>query len=280
LWIYDIVDAPDYGTATILEAERTTRGDTTSIRYAPAADFSGSDQFTYRIVDACGNVSSEATVYVEVVARSGMEDLFLTTCTDASVEFDVKATDPWMDPDDPDAVAFGFSILNPPAHGVVSGDLTGIVYTAQGATTADVASATIVLTYTPAAGYEGRDRMTVQCVDPFGASSEAVIDVTVQDCTEEEEPPPVAVDQGSVLRMILPPSFRSILESAGGSVLLVSLEDGLAYPGVLSAMWDESAGQYVLEVNTEGLTPGEYRLMIPLGSGETVELTIEVGEAE
>jgi len=266
----------------ILDGERTSRGDTTSIRYAPAQGYAGSDQFTYRIADACGNVSSAATVYVEVVARSAMEDLFLTTCAETSVEFEITVADPWMDPEDPASVPFEFSIVKPPVHGVISGDLAGIVYAAGGGTADDPARATIVLTYTPAAGYVGRDRMAVQCVDPFGDSSKAAVDVAVEDCTEEEEeePPPITVGQGGVLRMILPPSFRSILETAWGSVLLVSLGDGLVYPGVLSATWDEGAGQCGLLLDTEGLTPGEYRLIIPLGSGETVELTIEVGAAE
>ncbi|MFC2106117.1 Ig-like domain-containing protein [Candidatus Bipolaricaulota bacterium] len=280
LRIYDIVDVPRYGTATIMDAERTTREDTASIRYAPAKGYAGRDQFSYRIADACGNVSGETTVYVEVVARSSMEDLSLTTCNETSVEFDVTATDPWLDPDDPGAIPFEFSIVNPPAHGVVSGDLTKMVYTAAGATTAEIASATIVLTYTPATGHVGRDTMTVQCVDSFGDSTKAVIKVRVEDCTDEEEPPPIPVEPGVTLSMILPPSFRSILEGAWGSVLLVSVEDGVAYPGVMSASWDEAAGIYVLLVDTEGLTPGEYRMMIPLGNGETVELTIEVGEAE
>ena len=121
--------------------------------------------------------------------------------------------------------------------------------------------------------------MTVQCVDPFGGTSTAVIDIAIEDCTAEEEPPPINAEQGSVLSMILPLSFQSILEGRRGSVLLVSLEDGLAYPLVLSATWNENSGQYVLLVDTTGLGLGEYRLTIPLGGGETVELTIEVEAA-
>ncbi|MFC2108865.1 Ig-like domain-containing protein, partial [Candidatus Bipolaricaulota bacterium] len=279
LQIHDIVTAPRYGRATIRDDNPTLRSDTT-IRYAPARGFSGWDQFRYRIADACGNLSGMTTVYVEVVARSSMEDLLLTTCADVSVSFDVTAKDPWMDLDAPGDRTFEFQIVNSPTHGVVSGDLTRIIYRPGDATADGVPSAEVALTYTPAAGFVGQDRMTVQCVDPFGDSSETVIDVAVEDCTAEEEPPPITVEQGVTLSMIVPLSFRSILEGAAGSVLLVSLEDGFAYPGMLTAMWDESAGQYILLVDTLGLRPGEYLLTLPLGNGETVELTIEIGEAE
>ena len=280
LRIHDIVEAPRYGTATIKADNQTPRSAMTTIRYAPPHAFSGWDQFSYCVADACGNLSDIATVYVEVIARSGMEDVRLTTCADVSIAFEVAATDPWKGPDDLGDRPFEFQIVGSPTHGVLSGDLSGIVTMPAAATDDGVARAIVALTYTPAEGFVGQDRMTLQCVDPFGDSSEAVISVTVEDCITEVEPPAVTVEQGVTLSMIVPQSFQSILEQSAGLVLLVSLEDGLAYPGMLTAMWDESAGQYVLLVDTQDLSPGEYLLTIPLGNGETVELRLQVGEAK
>jgi len=62
-------------------------------------------------------------------------------------------------------------------------------------------------------------------------------------------------------------------------VTLTSVETGISYAGALSAVWSEEIGRFVLSVDSTGLPPGEYLLVIPLGNDETVTLVIEVGES-
>jgi len=273
LRIHDIPQQPKYGTAMF-------NNPAGNIRYAPDWGQLGPDHFTYRIRDACGNISPEGTVYVAVIRQMAMDDVYITACTDTPKEFKVTATDLWIDPDDPDLISFTFDIVSAPVHGVLSGDLTDITYTLPGRTTKQMESASISLTYTPAAGFTGRDTITVRFADPFGGFSTAVVDIHVLDCVEPvEEIPPILVAQGDVLPMIVPLSFSSIYEAAWDTVTLVAEVDGATYVGALSAAWDETVGRFVLTLDTEPLPLGRYRMTIPLGNGETVTLTIEVGGA-
>ena len=273
LRIHDIPQQPKFGTATFDNPAG-------NIRYTPDRGYRGPDHFTYRIRDACGNISPVGTVYVEVICQMVMDDVYITACTDTPTEFDVTATDLWIDPDDPDLISFTFDIVSAPAHGVVSGDLIDITYTLPGRTTKQMESASISLTYTPATGFTGRDIITVRFADPFGGFSTAVVDIVVTDCVEPvEEIAPILLAQGDVLPMIVPLSFASIYEAAWDTVTLVALVDGSTYAGALSASWDERMGRFILTLDSELLPPGMYLLTIPLGNGETVSLAIEIGVA-
>jgi len=273
LRIHDIPQQPKFGTAMFDDPAG-------NIRYTPDRGHRGPDHFTYRIRDACGNISPEGTVYVEVIRQMVMDDVYLTACTDTPTQFDVTATDLWIDPDDPDLISFTFDIVSAPAHGVVSGDLIDITYTLPGRTTKQMESASISLTYTPAAEFTGRDTITVRFADPFGGFSTAVVDIVVADCVvPADEVVPILVQQGDVLPMIVPLSFASIYEGAWDTVTLVAVVDGSTYAGALSASWDERVGRYILTLDSGLLPPGMYLLTIPLGNGETVSLTIEIGVA-
>jgi len=277
LWIDDIVTPSRYGTATIEDSESSVSDPGTAIRYAPYHGYYGKDEFTYRIVDACGNVSQEATVYIEVVAQTVMEDLCLTTCVDTAVSFDVTATDLWIDPDNPGEIPFVFSIVTSPIHGVISGDVGDMTYAVQGG----VNSATITLIYTPATGFSGRDAITLQFSDPFGGSSTAMVDIAVIECAEQPGAPPLFIlQQGEIFPLIVPLTFAVVYEAAWETVMLIAETDGAVYQGTLSATWEESIGRYVLKLDTAALPPGLYQMTIPLGNGETVTLMIQVGEAE
>jgi hypothetical protein len=214
LRIFDIVDPPKHGTATREDDERSSRGDSTSICYAPYHGYYGKDEFTYRIVDACGNISQEASVFIEVIAQTVMEDLYLTTCVDTAVSFDVTATDLWINPDNPGEIPFVFSIVTPSMHGVIGGALGDVTYAVHGATTEEIESAMITLVYTPAAGFVGRDALTLRFSNPFGGSSTAVVDIAVIECAEQQPgaPPPFALQQGDSFSLIVPLTFSSVYE--------------------------------------------------------------------
>ncbi|MCK4356313.1 hypothetical protein KAW44_04450, partial [Candidatus Bipolaricaulota bacterium] len=191
------------------------------------------------------------------------------------------ATDLWINPDNPGEIPFVFSIVTPSMHGVIGGDLGDVTYAAHGATTEEIESATITLIYTPAAGFVGRDALTLRFSNPFGGSSTAVVDIAVIECAEQQPgaPPPFALQQGDSFSLIVPLTFSSVYEKEWNTVTLIAETDGTAYQGTLSAEWEESINKYVLRLDTASLPPGLYRMTIPLGNGETVTLMIEVGEA-
>ena len=275
MWIHDIVNPPEHGTATI-EVDHGDCNGGSSIRYAPYPGYCGTDEFTYRIVDACGNVSSTATVFVNLIAETVMDDIYLTTCTNNLISFGIEATDPRINPRNPDEIPFVFSIVTPPMHGVISGDLGNVTYAAHGG----IESATITLVYKPAAGFVGRDVLTLRFADPFGGSSTAMVDIAVIKCAGQPgAPPPFVLQQGEIFPLIVPLTFASVYEKEWNTVTLIGEADGTPYQGALSATWEESINRYVLRLDTASLPPGLYRMTIPLGNGETVTLTIEVGEA-
>jgi len=80
--------------------------------------------------------------------------------------------------------------------------------------------------------------------------------------------------------VVVPLSFETIHETARATVTLTDPETGDDYSAALSAVWDEQIGRYVLSVDSAGLPPGIYELVIPLGNSETVTLRLEVGERE
>jgi hypothetical protein len=281
MYIHEIVEHPSYGTVTIEDDEGNCAGGTV-IRYAPIHGYLGPDYFTYRTRDAFGNVSSViATVYLEVVRQTVMDDIYLTTCVDTPVSFDVKTTDLWVNPDNPDEIPFVFSIFTPPMHGVVSGDLGDVTYEVHGATTKEIESATITLVYTPATGFNGHDALTLRFADPFGGSSTAVVDIAVIECSGQPgEMAPFVVPQGEIFPLIVPLTFAVVYEKEWETVTVQALNaTGTLYNEVLSATWEESIGRYVLRLDTASLPPGLYQMVVPLGNSETVTLMIEVGEA-
>jgi len=276
MWIYEIVDFPQYGTVTV----ETDHGDChggSILRYAPYRDYLGPDRFTYRVVDACGNVSNVATVYLETVRQTVMKDLYLSGCKGETVGFEVTATDLWIDPDDPETIPFMFTVVSPPAHGILLGDPDDVTYTPHGRTTKQIESASIMLTYVPAEGFTGHDTAHVRFSDPFGGSSTALVDVMVIDC-EPAKPAAIVLHRGEELPIFVPVAFTTAY-GAGEAEWTVTGPNG-PYSGAISPVWDEGLGAYVLLFDTGGLEVGEYEVTVPTGAGETeaASFTAEVIE--
>lgn len=141
---------PTHGTLTQLGGGR--------IRYTPNRDFSGTDSFTYRVVDEHGAWAT-GTVTVTV-----------TPVNDAPVAADDTATAPKGRPvtvaplandTDVDGDTLAIADLGAAAHGTVVANPDGTV------------------SYVPAAGYKGSDAFTYTVSDPAGARSTATVHVTV-----------------------------------------------------------------------------------------------------
>ncbi|MBU0595281.1 hypothetical protein KJ567_01180, partial [Candidatus Bipolaricaulota bacterium] len=266
LRIYDIPQPPMYGYAWFDNPAG-------NIRYAPDSGYVGPDEFTYRIYDACENISKEATVYVEVVRQLVVEDQYLAACTNDVLDFELAVADLFVP-----EVDLMFAIESGPFHGVVMGDLTDVAYTLPGLTTEHIETATIGLRYVPSAGFVGTDLVRVEVSDPFGGRAAANVNFMVAECPDSGGA--VEVERGILLPLIVPLTFGAVIDGDWHGVTLQALADGELYPEALSAKWEEDIGCYVLTVDTGLLPPGTCRLTMPLGNGETVVLTLEVGEAE
>ncbi|MFC2096021.1 hypothetical protein ACFLSW_06275 [Candidatus Bipolaricaulota bacterium] len=83
------------------------------------------------------------------------------------------------------------------------------------------------------------------------------------------------IAQGEELRLLVPLTFETVLDAAWASVTLQFLADGTTYPESLSAVWDDDLGRYILILDAEALPLGTCELIVPLGNGESVVLTIE-----
>jgi hypothetical protein len=89
-----------------------------------------------------------------------MEDQVVTTYQNVPMTLFVRASDPDIDPLDPDAHPLTFVLLDGPFHGVLVGDLTSVYYEGPHA-------AYVQLRYEPADGFVGADYLVLTVSDPF-----------------------------------------------------------------------------------------------------------------
>jgi VCBS repeat-containing protein len=142
-----INSAPGHGTATMSG---------TKVVYTPAANYNGSDSFTYKLTDTVGH-SATGTITVTVkpvkdpptASGSGR-----TTAEDTPLTGTLAASDA-----DGDTLTFS---KTDPAHGTVS-----------------VNASTGAFTYTPAANYNGPDGFTFKVNDGTFDSNTATVSITV-----------------------------------------------------------------------------------------------------
>ncbi|SDY02464.1 Ig-like domain-containing protein [Citreimonas salinaria] len=132
-----------------------------TVDYTPDSGFTGTDTFDYTIQDPDG-ATSTATVTVAVTegpnAPPVAADDVATTNENAAVVIDVLAND--SDPDGDPVTVTGLGLLAP-ANGSATINADGTI------------------TYTPNAGFFGSDSFEYVIEDPDGASSVAVVTVTV-----------------------------------------------------------------------------------------------------
>jgi hypothetical protein len=158
------VTQPAHGSVTVL----TDGAAAGSIRYTPAADFAGTDRFTYTAADGAGE-SAPATVTVSITALNDQptaSDDSGSTTEDTSVSIQAVANDA-----DPDGDALTVTGVGAPAHGTAAANAGQVAYT-------------------PAANFAGTDSFTYTVSDGNGASATATINVTVSSVDDA----PVAAD--------------------------------------------------------------------------------------
>ncbi len=99
-------------------------------------------------------------------------DVQVTTWLSTPMTFVVRVTDAGIDLLAPEAHAILFSIEAGPAHGVVAGDLSAVLYEAP-------ADALLVLSYVPVPGYVGEDSLRLRARDPLGAFTDIPVSIAV-----------------------------------------------------------------------------------------------------
>jgi hypothetical protein len=143
---YAIVTSPTHGTLS---------GTLPNITYTPAANYNGSDSFTFKAND--GQVASNiATVSITVNAVNDApvaNSQSVTTNQNTAKAITLNATDV-------DGDALTYAIVTSPTHGTLSGTLPNV-------------------TYTPAANYNGSDSFTFQANDGKVDSNIATVSITV-----------------------------------------------------------------------------------------------------
>ena len=141
------------------------------VHYQPAADYSGSDAFTYVVADERGDVATgRVTVNVRPVDDLPvLADDEITVSEDAAVTADVRVNDAGLG----DGVAT-VTVTDEPSHGrvTVNPDAT--------------------LTYVPEPDFDGEDSLRYRLLDSDGDEGEAAVKVTVLPGNDT----PTAVDDG------------------------------------------------------------------------------------
>jgi VCBS repeat-containing protein len=167
---FAIVTGPTHGTLGTLGAPNCAAGTcTASVTYTPAANYSGTDSFTFRVNDGSLN-SNTATVSLTIPA---VNDTPVATGQSVTVPKNFSTTIT-LAGSDVDSGALLFSIVTNPTHGTL-GSITGTSCTPSGSGS----SCTATVAYTPAANYSGSDSFTFKVNDGALDSSPATVSITV-----------------------------------------------------------------------------------------------------
>ena len=143
---YSVVTPPAHGVLS---------GTAPSLTYTPAANYNGPDSFTFKVNDGTvdSNVASVSITVTPVNNPPAANPQSVTTPEDTAVAITLTGSDVDNDP-------LTYSVVTPPAHGVLSGTAPS-------------------LTYTPAANYNGPDSFTFKVNDGKVDSNTATVSITV-----------------------------------------------------------------------------------------------------
>jgi VCBS repeat-containing protein len=148
-----------------------------TVTYTPAANFNGSDSFTYTVSDGNGGTDTAAVA----VVVTPVNDLPVVSPESYTVAEDQTLTVPAPgvlgNDTDPDGDPLTAAVANGPSHGSLTLNANGS------------------FVYTPAANYSGPDSFTYRASDGQGGSATAVVSLTV---TPVNDPPVAAGDSYSV----------------------------------------------------------------------------------
>ncbi|MCB4757051.1 MAG: Ig-like domain-containing protein, partial [Elusimicrobia bacterium] len=208
------VSSPDNGTAGIVGPSGAQM-----ISYKANAGFSGSDSFSYTIMDGNGSYAS-ASVTVDVKSSAdnsppiAKDDLTLTP-QDTSITIDVVDND-----SDQDGDPFHLISWTSAAHGTVTPFYDGRIYDGHR------------ILYQPPSGFVGEDSFSYTITDLCGAEATASVIVYVVSPTVNYPP---AVEAGANQTITLPVNTVTLDATV--------TDDGLPTPpGVVTTLWEKVSG--------------------------------------
>jgi PKD repeat protein len=183
---YGGVDLEIHGNPSGGSGTYTTHSWTGDTTYLSATDIenpilnapAGTYDLTYTVTDSNGCVGSDTITGRIRPSPPVAEDQSLTTCMNEPLTITLTATDPEIDPENPDLHPLTFTIWGPAEHGTVSGNLGAVTYE-------EPHIASVEVLYTPAQDFLGEDSFTFLVEDPFGDFSIGTVRITVEECEEE-----------------------------------------------------------------------------------------------
>lgn len=197
---YSILNLPVHG---------TLRGSPPNVNYTPAANFTGSDSFTFHVNDGIFGSSLPGTITVNVTPVNDdphADDLSVTTIEDTGVQTTLTASDV-------DGDVLAFSVVVPPQHGSLSGSAPA-------------------LTYIPDADFFGQDNFVFHVNDGVRNSNDATVSITI---TADATDPPIANGQALTTQEDTPVSVLLSGSDPDLDVLTYEIVSGPAN-GVLSGV--------------------------------------------
>ena len=146
---YAVGTGPSHGTLGTLNAS------TGAVTYTPAANYHGSDSFTFTVSNGT-NTSTAATVTLNVATGTPTANgQTVSVAFNAATAVTLTATDP-----DSPALGLTYTVATNPTHGMLTGTAPN-------------------LTYTPTTGYHGSDSFTFTASNGTNASSPATVTLNV-----------------------------------------------------------------------------------------------------
>ncbi|MBN1700092.1 MAG: tandem-95 repeat protein, partial [Spirochaetales bacterium] len=215
----------------------------------PAANYNGSDSFSYTVSDGNGG-SDSATVTVSISSGNdnpNAADDEATTGEDYEVTIDVLAND-----SDPDGDTLTIASVGTPAHG-----------------SAEISEGTIL--YIPAADYYGSDTFTYTISDGNGGTDSATVTVTIESIND----PPIAVTDEVETYEDTPITIDVLANDSdpdGGTLSIA----GFSAPENGSAVMNENMIEYTPNQDFYGTDIIYYGLDDGQGRTETGEIHITV----
>jgi VCBS repeat-containing protein len=228
-----------------------------SFAYTPAADYHGSDSFTYRASDGTAT-SNLATVAITVSsvndAPTAANDTY-TTAEDTQLTVDAPGV---LDNDsDPEGDTLTAVVESGPTHGTLTLNADGS------------------FRYTPAPNFNGADSFTYRASDGGGSSNLATVDMTV---TAANDVPAAADDAYSTAEdtqlTVAPPGVLTNDSDADGDVLTAVVGSGPAH-GTLTLNGNGSFS-YTPAANFNGADSFTYRASDGTANSDSATVAIAV----
>ena len=192
---YIIISGPSHGTLS---------GTAPNLTYTPAANYNGSDSFTFKVNDGTATRMWLLCITVTPIGDAPIaNDQSITTPEDVAKAITLVGSDP-------DGNAITYIIVSGPSHGTLSGTAPNV-------------------TYTPTANYNGPDSFTFKVNDGTSDSNIATVSITVTPVGDA----PVASNQSITTPEDVAKAFTLVASDPDGDALTYIIISGPSH-GTLS----------------------------------------------